>query len=64
MRLKFKGEYVQVRGRVNKWRNPHNGRESLQILVNLVSQVTVPSYTPPGSHLSSAPVVEDERKEP
>ncbi len=49
----YKGEYVQVRGRVNRWKNPHNGRSSLQILVNLASQVTVPTYTPPGTHLAS-----------
>ena len=51
----WKGEPGAVRGRVNTWTNPHNGREQLQLIVNLPSQVFTPSYTPPGPVGSQLP---------
>lgn len=45
----WKGEPVAVRGKVNTWVNPHNGRETVQLIVNLASQVFTPTYTPPGN---------------
>jgi len=38
-----KGEYVRVKGTVQKYRNKYNGREKLQIVVNLPGQVLAPS---------------------
>ncbi len=38
-----KGEYIFVRGVVRRYKNKHTGRETLQIIVNLSSQVWVPS---------------------
>ena len=43
----FQGEYVRMRGRVQRWTNPYNGREQLQLRVDQASQVQVPNYTPP-----------------
>ncbi|MCA9534120.1 MAG: thermonuclease family protein [Myxococcales bacterium] len=45
----FQGEYVRMRGRVQRWTNPYNGREQLQLRVDQASQVQVPAYTPPGN---------------
>ncbi|MCA9573926.1 MAG: thermonuclease family protein [Polyangiales bacterium] len=45
----FQGEYVRMRGRVQRWTNPYNGREQLQLRVDQASQVEVPTYTPPGN---------------
>jgi endonuclease YncB( thermonuclease family) len=39
---KYRGEFVKVRGVVNKYRNRHTNRDTLQILVNLPSQVVTP----------------------
>ena len=36
---RYRGEFVRVRGVVNKYHNKYNGRDSLQIMVNLPSQV-------------------------
>ena len=38
-----KGEYIFVRGVVRRYKNKFNGRETLQIIVNLPSQVWVPT---------------------
>jgi endonuclease YncB( thermonuclease family) len=38
----FRGEFVKVRGVVNKYRNRHTNRDALQIIVNLPSQVETP----------------------
>ncbi len=45
----FRGEYVVVRGRVAAWSPPWGGADVLQIQVDTARQVTVPSYTPPGT---------------
>lgn len=50
----YKGEYVIVRGPVNEWENPHNGRRVLQIRVDVPTQVTVPTYVPPGSDAAAS----------
>ena len=60
----FQGEYVRVRGRVQQWTNPYNGRVQLQVRVDQASQVVVPTYVPPGNGDASsvdedAPVDED-----
>lgn|GEM_PF-1095117 len=38
-----KGEYIFVRGVVRRYKNKYTGRETLQIIVNLPSQVWVPT---------------------
>jgi endonuclease YncB( thermonuclease family) len=50
----FAGEYVRMRGRVQRWTNPYNGREQLQLRVDQASQVEVPTYTPPGNGAGAA----------
>jgi len=50
----FQGEYIRVRGRVQQWTNPYNGRVQLQVRVDQASQVVVPTYVPPGNGGASA----------
>ncbi len=50
----FQGEYVRVRGRVQRWTNPYNGREQLQVRVDQGTQVVVPTYVPPGGGAAAA----------
>ncbi|MBW2278494.1 MAG: hypothetical protein JRF63_13455 [Deltaproteobacteria bacterium] len=36
----YKGEFIRVRGFVNKYRNKYNNKDVLQIMINLPGQIS------------------------